>query len=114
MTGTTDLTTARVGSPTLSYTTKISAGGSSGTLYDSALTQPDGTWNGAIMHIVPGQSWFGQTARVTSSSRGKLNFSYSRMSDKETPTGGDPYYLTGKFKALDALNASPIDDWRQA
>jgi hypothetical protein len=63
----------------------------------------DGTWNGATMHIMPGEGWFGQTARVTSYSRGKLSFTYKNMSgSKETPTGGDPYFLTGKFKALDA------------
>src|SRR6058998_3854299 len=44
---------------------------SGGTLYDSALTQSDGAWNGAIIHIVPGQSWFGQIGKVTSSSKGK-------------------------------------------
>ena len=88
--------------PTKATADKISASSSSGTLYDSALTQPDGTWNGATMHIVPGQSWFGQTAKVTSYSRGRLSFTYKNMSSKETPTGGDPYYLTGKFKALDA------------
>src|SRR4051794_31931704 len=88
--------------PNVAVADKISAGSSSGTLYDSALTMPDGFWNGAIMHIVPGQSWFGQTARVTSSSRGRLSFTYKNMSGKETPTGGDPFYLTGKFRALDA------------
>lgn len=95
-------TSLDVSRPTKASADRISAGSSSGTLYDSALTMPDGYWNGATMHIVPGQSWFGQTAKVTSSSRGKLNFSYSRMSGKETPTGGDPYFLVGKFKALDA------------
>ena len=95
-------TSLDVSHPAKASADKISAGSSSGTLYDSALTMSDGYWNGAIMHIVPGQSWFGQTAKVTSSSRGKLSFTYKNMSGKETPTGGDPYYLTGKFKALDA------------
>ena len=95
-------TSLDVSRPTKASADRISAGGSSGTLYDSALTMPDGYWNGATMHIVPGQSWFGQTAKVTSSSRGRLSFSYSRMSGKETPTDGDPYFLVGKFKALDA------------
>jgi hypothetical protein len=89
--------------PTKASADKISAGSSSGTLYDSALTMADGTWNGATMHIVPGEGWFGQTAKVTSYSRGKLSFTYKNMSgSKETPASGDPYFLTGKFKALDA------------
>jgi parallel beta-helix repeat protein len=95
-------TTLDVSRPVKATADKISASSSSGTLYDSALTMPDGYWNGATMHIVPGQSWFGQTAKVTSYAKGKVNFSYSRMSGSETPTGGDPYFLTGKFKALDA------------
>ena len=95
-------TSLDVSRPTKATADRISAGSSSGTLYDSALTMSDGYWNGATMHIVPGQSWFGQTAKVTSSSKGKLSFTYRNMSGKETPTGGDPYYLTGKFKALDA------------
>src|SRR2546428_636926 len=72
---------------------------SGNTLYDASL---GGGWEGAIIHIVPGQSWFGQIGKVTSSSSGKLTLSYSRMSAKESFTAGDPYYLVGKFKALDA------------
>jgi hypothetical protein len=95
-------TSLDVSRPTKATADRVSAGSSSGTLYDSALTMPDGYWNGALMHIVPGQSWFGQTAKVTSYSKGRVSFSYRNMSGKETPTGGDPYFLTGKFKALDA------------
>ena len=72
---------------------------SNGTLYDSALGSG---WEGALIHMVPGQSWFGQVGKVTSSSSGKLTVSYSRMSSKEGLSSGDPYYLVGKFKALDA------------
>ena len=95
-------TSLDVSRPSKASADRISASSSSGTLYDSALTMPDGYWNGATMHIVPGQSWFGQTAKVNSYSKGKLSFSYRNMSGKETPTGGDPYFLVGKFKALDA------------
>jgi hypothetical protein len=95
-------TTLDVSRPVKASADKVSASSSSGSLYDSALTMPDGYWNGATMHIVPGQSWFGQTAKVTSYTKGKVNFSYSLMSGKEKPEGGDPYFLTGKFKALDA------------
>ncbi|HZN67639.1 MAG TPA: carbohydrate-binding protein [Tepidisphaeraceae bacterium] len=95
-------TTLNLSRPAKATADRISASSSSATLYDSALTQSAGTWNGATIHIVPGQSWFAQTGKVTSSSGGKLTFSYSRMSDKETPTAGDQYFLSGKFKALDA------------
>ena len=95
-------TTLNLSKPAKATADKISASSSSGTLYDSALTHSSGMWNGATLHIVPGDSWFGQTGKVTSSSNGRLNFSYSRMSGKETPTGGDQYFLSGKFKALDA------------
>ena len=89
--------------PTKASADKISASSSSGTLYDSALTMDSGYWNGATMNIVPGEGWFGQTAKVTSYSKGKLSFTYKNMSgSKETPASGDPYFLTGKFKALDA------------
>src|SRR3954471_6419295 len=84
-------TSLDISHPTKASADKVSAGGSSGTLYDSQLTMPDGYWNGATMHIVPGQSWFGQIAKVTSYSRGRVSFSYKNMSGKETPTGGDPY-----------------------
>ena len=73
-----------------------------GTLYDSALTQPDGTWDGATIHLVPGQGWVAQTGKVTRSSRGKLTFTYKPMGADAVPEPGDPYYLTGKFVALDA------------
>ena len=95
-------TTLDLSRPVKASADRISASSSSGTLYDSALTMPDGYWNGATMHIVPGQSWFAQTAKVSSYSKGKFNFSYSLMSGREKPENGDPYFLTGKFKALDA------------
>jgi hypothetical protein len=72
---------------------------SGSTLYDASLGSG---WDGAIIHMVPGQSWFGQVGKVTSSANGRINVSYSRMSGKEGLTSGDPYYLVGKFKALDA------------
>ncbi len=72
------------------------------TIIDSALTQPAGFWNGATIHIAPGQSWVQQSGTVTSYSPGKLTFSYIRMSENEIPTTGDTYYLSGKPAALDA------------
>jgi parallel beta-helix repeat protein len=75
---------------------------SGSTFYDAAASQSAGTWDGATIHFTPGQRWVSQTGKVTSSSPGKLNVSYSRMSGDEVPKGGDPYFLTGKFVALDS------------
>ncbi len=91
----------------ISHQSKMSAdsvsGGSSATnVYDSALTQATGYWTGATVHIAPGQGWVVQTGKVSSSAPGRITYSAPRMSSWENPTGGDPYYLTGKFKALDA------------
>src|SRR5688572_9177940 len=76
-------------------------------LSDGALTHPAGTWTGATIHITSGQGWVGQTGRVTDHDYGAISYAYEQRvyadSEKyETPTGGDPYYLTGKFVALDA------------
>src|SRR5688500_17369539 len=73
-----------------------------GTLRDAALTQPAGYWNGATIHMMPGQGWVGQTGTVTNHTTGALAISYAQMSSWEIPTAGDGYYLTGKFQALDA------------
>ena len=81
--------------------TMDSASGS--TITDADLRQfGSGAWTGATIHMVPGESWFGQTAKVTSSSPGKLTISYKAMSGDEYIRAGDPYYLTGKFQALDS------------
>ena len=84
--------------PTLAHVT----GYSSGTIYDSALTQPSGYWNGALIHITPGQQWVAYTGTVTSSGPGWRHVSLPPLGSWEQPTAGNSYYLTGKFQALDA------------
>ena len=75
---------------------------STAVLYDAALTQPDGYWNGATIHIAPGEGWVMQTGRVTGYTRGRLFYAYEQMNEAhETPEDGDKYYLSGKFQALD-------------
>src|SRR3954454_1673410 len=74
---------------------------STATLLDSALTQPAGTWVGASIQFMPGQGWAAQTGTITSSSPGKLTFTYTQR-DAQVPTKDNRYYLTGKFSALDA------------
>ena len=77
------------------------------TLRDSALTHAKGAWNGAVIHVASGQEWVAQTGRVSDSQPGRLSFSYKQRTGlkserMETPIDGNPYYLTGKFVALDA------------
>ena len=68
---------------------------------------PAGTWEGGTVHIASGESWVTQTGTVTDFEPGELSFDYvQRLNPKsgrfETPRAGDPYFLTGKFVALDA------------
>ena len=74
---------------------------STATMSDSALTQAAGTWAGATIHFTPAQEWSGQTGTVTASSPGRLAFTYKQVGI-QAPAKGNPYYLTGKFQALDA------------
>jgi fibronectin type 3 domain-containing protein/regulation of enolase protein 1 (concanavalin A-like superfamily) len=66
-----------------------------------------GAWDGGTIHIASGQSWVTQSGTITSSGPARLSFDYvQRLNPKsgrfETPEPGDPYFLTGKFVALDA------------
>ena len=72
-------------------------------LVDSALTQPDGYWNGATLFLLGGYKWIAQSGTVTESTVGQLkvqgaNGAYKRISF----TPNSSYYLTGTLKALDA------------
>src|SRR4051812_39580270 len=72
-------------------------------LRDAALTQPDGYWDGATIHVAPGEAWVTQTGTVTDYSKGRLLYTYQQMNERyEVPEKGDHYYLTGKFQALDS------------
>ena len=62
------------------------------TLRDPSLTQPNGFWNGATIHILPGQQWVAQTGTVISSSRGQLTYRYVQMNV--------PYALLGRRPLL--------------
>lgn len=91
-------TSLDVSHPSLAHIQKYSGG----TIYDSALTQPAGYWNGAIIHVTPGQGWVSYTGTVTSSGPGWIHVSLPSLSSWEQPTAGNGFYLTGTFKALDA------------
>ncbi|HWE96270.1 MAG TPA: right-handed parallel beta-helix repeat-containing protein [Tepidisphaeraceae bacterium] len=86
-----------------SATATISDSGlSTATFSVPALTDPAGTWVGAILHFSAGAKWVAQTGTVTASRPGYLTVSYSQLTSYEVLHSGDRIYLTGKFKALDA------------
>src|SRR6185437_11949540 len=75
---------------------------SNNTIYDSSLNQPNGYWTGATIHITPGAQWVGYTGTVTNSGPGWITVSLPSTGSSEQPAAGNPYYLTGKFQALDS------------
>jgi hypothetical protein len=95
-------TSLDVSHPTSARAASISANNGVATLYDPSLTQPAGYWNGAYIHLFPGQGWVAETGQVRSSQPGQLTFSYQENGESEHPSAGDNYYLFGKFQALDA------------
>src|SRR5665213_3074268 len=80
----------------------LSGSPSSATIYDSKLSQPAGSWVGAIVHITPGQAWDGQTGVVTRSSPGSITISYLYHSSYAVLKKGDTFWLAGKMVALDS------------
>ena len=66
------------------------------------LSDPIGTWVGATIHIAPGQGWVTQTGTVIASAPGTLTYTYQQLTPYEVPSAGNPYYLTGLFRMLDA------------
>ena len=92
-------------SPDVSHPTESVVGSySSGILYDSAANQADGFWDGATIHITPGDGWVGYTGVVTNSGPGWLQVSLPSLGPYEQPTAGNSYYLSGKFGALDGAS----------
>jgi len=88
--------------PNLAHAQSVRLSGSTATLYDSSLTQSSGYWDGATIHIAPGEAWIAQTGTVTNSGNGWLTFNYQPLDSYELPKAGNAYYLTGTFKALDS------------
>lgn len=103
-------TTLDISRPKKATFDSVSASSSRATIKDSALTQSNDYWNGATIHFEPGEGWVGQTGKVTDSSPGQLTYSYDSMGRKSGPQGGDTYYLSGKFKALDSATEWFRDD----
>jgi hypothetical protein len=108
-------TTLDVSNPRFASADAISVtmnGASSGAdLRVAALTDADGVWEGATIHIAPGHAWVAQTSTVLKHTRGRLGYQYQQMNERyEKPEGGDKYYLTGKFHALDSAGEWFRDD----
>lgn len=80
--------------------TTSGAGGS--TLYSSALNQGNGYWNGATIHITPGQGWVSYSGTVNNSGPGWINVSLPGLGGFESPVSGNHFYLTGKYQMLDS------------
>jgi hypothetical protein len=79
------------------------AGTGSTDIYDAALQGfPDGTWNGAVIHLRGGLAWTSETGTVKTHTGNHLVLSLTP--DPNTPINavkGSRYYLTGTLAALD-------------
>jgi hypothetical protein len=75
-------------------------GYSNGIIYDSNITQGSGFWNGADIHITPGDGWVTYTGTVMNSGPGWLQVALPSLSSVESPIAGNHYYLTGVGNAL--------------
>ena len=73
------------------------------TFADSALTQPDGFWNGAKIWMQPSLQYQAVTGTVTGYTQGRITFTYNYgAADSIAPAVGSKYYLFGTRNALDA------------
>jgi hypothetical protein len=73
------------------------------TIQSPSLTAPAGAWVGATIHIAPGQQWIWQTGTVLSNDVGALTYQFTQLETSyQLPSKGNPFYLTGKYQALDA------------
>jgi len=88
--------------PSLAHAKSVTRSGNSITIHDPNLTQSAGYWKGALVHITPGEAWISQIGTVTNSGPGFVTFNLQVLDSYEVPKGGNAYYITGTFKALDA------------
>jgi hypothetical protein len=91
-------------------TTETAGAGSTGTLsgsvltsiiVDPSLTQANGYWTGATIHIAPGPVWLYETRSISSSVVGTLTYTSSFTSGTYGAAADNPYFITGKFSLLD-------------
>jgi hypothetical protein len=88
--------------PNMATAQSVSVSGSTVTIQDSNLYQWGGYWNGALIHIVPGQQWVAYTATVTASGPGFVSFTYAAPSPDAAASAGTKYYLVGAQAAIDS------------
>ena len=77
---------------------------------DSAITQPDGTWNGAKIHLMNGEEWLACSGTVTKQIGNQLTVNYTPQDvgggaftkTYEWPVAGNHYYLYGNITSLNA------------
>ncbi|VGO18356.1 DNRLRE domain-containing protein [Pontiella sulfatireligans] len=90
--------------------TSIVPGGVS-TFSDSALSAfANGHWNGARMWYVPGSEWTSTSTLINDHTGNQLTFTNTSTSSSMQPEAGDPYFLYGSLKALDAPTEWFYDD----
>jgi hypothetical protein len=75
-----------------------------GSYSSSELTRfPDGFWQDGKISFVPGLEWWGKVGTVVSSTPRQVKFRFKWLNqDVARPTADDPFYLWGKYEALDA------------
>ena len=75
------------------------------TLTDQELDQPDGFWNGARIHLLPGHHWISWTREVKEHDAAKNTLTFERYASVDADAyrlnEGTVYYLSGKLGALD-------------
>ena len=74
-------------------------------LVDADLTQPDGFWKGAQMHITPGARWVSWTRTIKGYSQARHELAWDDPWSTDwayVVKQGSPYYLFGILGALDA------------
>ena len=86
--------------------TTVSSDISTGTFFNTQLTQPAGYWVGASITATFGKIWVAETSTVTASGPGWVSFTFPTPSDKDKsnylPTAGNPFFLFGKPGELDS------------
>lgn len=73
----------------------------------TALTQPDGFWNGGIIWAIVGERWIAQTGDIESSRAGQLSISANTWAEN---TGEGIGYITGTMAALDTAGEWHYED----
>ena len=79
------------------------SGSEGGKIVDSALNPPEGTWEGATVHLTPGSHWVSWTKRIKASSAADhyITFDPCGKDSAYAVMPGTRYYITNTLAALD-------------